>query len=37
MSENVPWSEYLQKSIHYNSINSNKEPGTYIYIYLFIC
>ncbi|KAG4101563.1 hypothetical protein H8356DRAFT_1655598 [Neocallimastix lanati (nom. inval.)] len=26
MSENVPWSEYLQKSLHYNSINSNKEP-----------
>ena len=27
MADNVPWSEYLQKSIHYNSINSNKEPG----------
>jgi len=26
MTENVPWSEYLQKSIHYNSINSTKEP-----------
>ncbi|ORX48994.1 hypothetical protein BCR36DRAFT_404915 [Piromyces finnis] len=26
MTERIPWSEYLQKSIHYNSINSNKEP-----------
>jgi len=26
MTETVPWSEYLQKSIHYNGINSTKEP-----------
>jgi len=27
MAERVPWSEYLQKSLHYNSINNSKEPG----------